>query len=283
MPKIGGEPEEGVQAVALTLRIIEFVAQERRPVGVTTLAQALGTTKSRIFRHLQTLVLRGYLSQEEETERYQVGPRLIGLARLVGDNLDLVDVAMPVLRALRDALGHYTVLSQVEDEGVRVLAAISGRSLVEIGVKRGSLLLFHGSAQGKVALAFGTGDLQRRVLRSRLEMLTPHTIVSAAALEQELGRIRARGWGTGYNESLIGLNTLAAPVFDAAGAVVATIGIVDSIQFIQETPSDDQIAETVKAAARVSEMLGFRPAASQPGRNGDQAGLDGGSKLGQHS
>jgi IclR family transcriptional regulator, KDG regulon repressor len=258
MPRIAGEPDEGVQAVALTMRIIEFVAHARRPVGVTVLARELATTKSRIYRHLQTLTRSGYLSQEAETERYQVGPRLVGLARLIDDGLDIVDVAMPVLRELRDTLGHYTVISQLEDDGVRVQASVSGRSLVEIGVRRGSVLLLHASAQGKVALAFGPEDLRRRVLRSRLEMLTPKTIVSAAALADELDRIRARGWATGYNESLIGLNTLAAPVFDATGKIVGAVGIVDSIQYLQETPSEDQIRETVKAAARISELLGHR-------------------------
>lgn len=260
MPKVGGEPEEGVQAVALTMRIIEHVAQAGRPVGVTVLARELGTTKSRIYRHLQTLTKSGYLAQEPETERYHVGPRLVGLARVIDDGVDIVDVAMPVLRDLRDTLGHYTVLSQMEDDGVRVQASVSGRSVVEIGVRRGSLLLFHASAQGKVALAFGPEERRRRVLRSRLEMLTPKTIVSAAALAEELDRIRARGWATGYNESLMGLNTLAAPVFDATGLIVGAVGIVDSIQYLQETPSDDQIRETVKAAARISELLGYRPA-----------------------
>lgn len=258
MSRIVGPAPEGVQAVVLTLRIIEFVAEERKPVGVTALAQALDTTKSRIFRHLQTLVSNGYLAQDPDTERYRVGPRLIGLGRRVSDDLDLVDVAMPVLRELRDALGHYTVVSQVEEDGVRVLATISGRSSVEIGVRRGSLLLPHASAQGKVALAFGREDLRRKILRSRLEMLTPSTIVGAAALEQELERIRGRGWATGYNEALLGLNALSAPVFDATGLVVATVGVVDSVQFIQEQPSDDQVRETVKAAARISELLGYR-------------------------
>jgi len=258
MPRIAGEAADGVQAVALALRVMERVAQERRAVGVTALAQALGVTKSRIFRHLQTLVSHGYLVQDEETERYRVGPRFIALSRLVDDSFDLVGVAMPVLRELRDALGHYTVVSQVEEGGVRVLATLSGRSPVEIGVRRGSQLLFHASAQGKVTLAFGDQERYRHVLRSRLELLTPYTIVSPAALERELGRIRANGWASGYNESLIGLNALAAPVFDAAGDVVAAVGIVDSIQFLDETPSADQIRATTAAAARISELLGYR-------------------------
>lgn len=262
MPRISGRTEEGVQAVALTLRILEHLVRERRAVGVTSFAQALGTTKSRIFRHLQTLTAHGYLAQEPETERYQIGPRLIALGRQASDGLDIVDVATPVLRRLRDALGHYTVMSQIEHDGVRVLAAISGRSVVEIGVRRGSLLLFHASAQGKVALAFAGEETRRRVLRSRLEMLTPYTIVGAAALERELEQIRRQGWAVAYNEALVGLNTLAAPVFDASGALVGAVGIVDSIQFITDTPSGDQIRETVAAAAQISELLGHRPSTS---------------------
>ena len=256
MSRISGEPDQGVQAAALTLRLIELLARERRPVGVTALAQALGTTKSRIYRHLQTLVQSGYLGQESDTDRYHVGARLISLARAVGDNLDLVGIAMPVLQDLRDTLGHYTVISEIESDGVRVLAAISGRSLVEIGVKRGSLLHFHSSAQGKVALAFGPPDLRSRILRSRLEMFTPKTLTSPKALDRELDRIAARGWSAGYNEALLGLNALAAPIFDATGQIVATVGIVDSIQFIEESPSDDQIKQTTLAGRRISALLG---------------------------
>jgi IclR family transcriptional regulator, KDG regulon repressor len=261
MPRVSGEREPGVQAVVLALRVIEHLAGQQRPVGVTALAEALGTTKSRIFRHLQTLVQQRYLAQDPETERYGIGPRIMALGRLVGDGLDLVGAAMPVLRDLRDALGHFSVVSQVEPEGVRVLATVSGRSQVQIGVKRGSLLSYHGSAQGKVALAFGDPALRERVMRSRLEMLTPHTIASPAALERELATIARQGWGTGFNESLIGLNTLAAPIFDASGACIGAVGIVDSIQFLEATVSDEQVRQIVAAGRRISESLGHHPGA----------------------
>ncbi len=70
-PTSGPRPDgEGLQAVLLALNILEFVAHAQRAVGVTELAKAFGTTKSRIHRHLQTLVGAGYLTQEVETERY---------------------------------------------------------------------------------------------------------------------------------------------------------------------------------------------------------------------
>ncbi len=257
MPRIAGKPGEGVQAAILVLRILELLGRERKEIGVTALARALQTTKSRIYRHLRTLVQEGYIVQPLDSERYKVGPRLVALARLVSDNVDLAAAASDVLIELRDALGHSAVVSQVEPDGVRVLATVSGKSPIEIGVRPGSLLPFHASAQGKVALAFASPEFRARVLRARLEMLTPQTIVSPAALRAEIDKVRGQGWATAPNQSALGLNTLAAPVFDASGSLCGTVGIVDMVQFIEADPSDDQIERTLAAGRKISATLGY--------------------------
>lgn len=226
-------------------------------MGVTALAQALGTTKSRIYRHLRTLTQEGYLLQSADTERYQVGSRLTALGRLAGDTFDLASLAAGTLRRLRDALGHFSVVSEVEPEGVRVLATLPGKSSVEIGVKRGYLLPFHSSAQGKVALAFGEESVRASVFRSRLELLTPKTIVSHAVLRRELEVVRQRAWAVAPNEALIGVNALAAPIFNATGTLVGTVSIVDSIQFIEEEPTAEQIERVKEAGRQISAALGY--------------------------
>src|SRR5690606_23257607 len=73
----------GVMAIRLVLQILELLGK-RQTVGVTELANALGTTKARVFRHLRTLADTGFAEQDPGTERYMAGPRLIGLARLAG-------------------------------------------------------------------------------------------------------------------------------------------------------------------------------------------------------
>lgn len=259
MPVVSGEKVDGVQAVVLTLRILEHLGRAHKPLGVTAIAQALDVNKSRIFRHLRTLVAEGYLVQSQETERYAVGPKLVGLGRSVADRLQVVEIAMPHLHELREALGHFSVISEIEADGIRILATVSGKSAIEIGVKQGSVLPFHASAQGKIVLAFGDESFRRTVLRSRLDMLTPKTIVSPTALSRDIEKVRKQGWAVAPNESLIGLNALAAPIFDASGKLVASVGIVDSIQFIEASPSRDQIDQTVRAAKRISTALGYEP------------------------
>ena len=108
MPRISGEANgDGVQAVVLALRILEYLAEQGKAVGVTALAQALGTTKSRIYRHLRTLVQQGYIQQSADTDRYRVGTRLLTLGVSVAENFDLTKAAQGILRELRDALGHF--------------------------------------------------------------------------------------------------------------------------------------------------------------------------------
>lgn len=256
MPKVGGVQPDGVQAVVLTLRILELLAQSGRDVGVTAIAAALGTTKSRIFRHLQTLVAQGYAARAPDSDRYRVGAQLVALGLSVGGGLDLATTAAPVMRRLRDLLGHAVVVSRLEADGMRVLSMLPGTSAFEVGVRPGSLLPFHASAQGKIGLAFGPSDLRLAVFRSRLELLTPRTIGSATALRQNVEVVQARGWAVAPHEALLGLNVLAAPVFGADGECAGAIGIVDSIQYIEEHPSEDQVRESLAAAREISAALG---------------------------
>lgn len=247
-----------LQSVVLTMQVLEQVVRTPKGVGVTSLAKTLGTSKSRIHRHLQTLVRQGYVFQHEDSERYEVGHKLVSLVQSVSDNSGMVHAAYDPLLELRDALGHSAVASQLTPEGMLVIATVPGRSPIEIGVRVGSLLSFHSSAQGKVAAAFSSEAFQSRVLAGQLEAFTPSTIIEPAVLKKEFAEIRRRGWAVAPHETALGLNTLASPVFDASGMVCGATGIVDMVQSVGEVPTGEQIARTIKAARKISERLGYQ-------------------------
>ena len=248
-----------MQAVVLALHMLEFIAQSQRAVGVTELARAFGTTKSRIHRHLQTLVGAGYLIHDADSERYRVSARLMALGQQVSEGHELTIAARPAMRALRDGFGHSVALSVPEDMHVRIIATLPGNSNVEMGVKPGSLLAMHASSQGKIALAYGDESLMRRLMQAPLEPLTPYTLTDPVNLAADIHAIRQRGWAMAPNEAMIGLNTIAAPVFDALGHFAGIVAAVDSIQFITAEPDKDLIAGVRAAARHISADLGYRP------------------------
>ena len=259
MPRIAGQAQgDGVQAVVLALRILKAMAARRGPMGVTELAAALATTKSRIHRHLQTLVQEDYVARDGESERYVIGPALVSISYQAAESADLGSAARQAMLELRDALGHCTVISRVEADGLRVLSTVPGRAGIDIALKPGSLLNYRRSAQGKVAAAFGPEAL-RRPADTTEEPPTPFTITDQDAWAAEVERVRAQGWAAAANEWVVGVNALAAPILGPGGVLVGALGIVDWIQALPAPPEARTVRQIVAAAARISAALGHVP------------------------
>jgi IclR family transcriptional regulator, KDG regulon repressor len=263
----------GVHSVQLAIDVLEAVALADDELGVTQIAERLNMTKGSVHRHLQTLVERGYLAQNSTTSRYAIGPKSRLLARHAPD-ADLVYLAEGPMRQLRDALGHPVVLSEMTPRGALVLHKLSSTAPIEIGVRPGSELTFHASAQGKVMLAFAPYPLQARVLARPLVRFTERTIVSVRRIEKDLLEVARLGFASAPEEAMLGLNAVAAPIFDAHDACIATVAIVASIQFLPEKPRPSDVAQLIQTARQISRKLGHGRRAEQPllARRGPRTG-----------
>jgi IclR family transcriptional regulator, KDG regulon repressor len=198
----------------------------------------------------------GYLTQNPATARYAIGPKSRLLARLAPD-ADLMETAEGSMRELRDALGHTVVLSAMTPAGALVMSTIASKSPIEIGVRPGSELSFHASAQGKVLLAFAPRPVQERVLAKPLPALTAKTVVDRESLDDELSQIMKRGYAAASEQALLGINAIAAPIFNQTDACVASVAIVGSIQFLPEVPDPDTVGALKRCGAEISRKLGY--------------------------
>jgi DNA-binding IclR family transcriptional regulator len=251
-----------IHSVATTLSVIEHLAQAPGPVGLGELASCVGMPKPRIHRHLRTLVSLGYVMQEPVGDRYCLTLKLFHVGRAIAEQTEFQVVARSVMPGLRERVGQSVSIGQVEDEGVRVLEILRHRSKVEISSRPGTLFDFHCTAQGKVALAFGPPRLWKKVQRTRLRKWTDATITDIDRLKAEVERVKRRGWAVAPGEILNGINALAAPIFDGAGALAGTIGILGSMQFVPREPAPELIAAVRDAARDASRRLGFREVAA---------------------
>ena len=251
----------GVRSVQLALDVLEAVAFSGEEHGVTQLAERLKLTKGSVHRHLLTFVERGYLVQNPVTTRYSLGPRSRLLAHQAPD-ANLIQLAAGPMRELRDQLGHTVVLSESTPRGALVLSMVASTAAIEIGVRPGSELSFHSSAQGKVLLAFAPRPQQQRILARPLESFTPHTVVDPKRLEEELLRVAKNGFASAPEEAMLGINAVAAPIFDEKDSCVGALALVGSIQFLPVELDADSIIALKAAAAQISRMLGHSRAGS---------------------
>ena len=246
-----------LESVELVLRLIELLASARHPKGVTEVARELAISKPRAHRHLRALVQRGYARQDPRTEGYEIGVKVLALGEQVRERFDVIGAMRPVMAPLREATALAVTASAVVGEEIVVLEMLQGRSVIEFGVRPGSRLDFHASAHGLVALAFGPPELMDAVLARPLRAWTEHTLTEAGAIRREAARVRRDGWATAVDAVQIGVNALAAPVFDHRGACRGALALVGSTQSIPAQPSEQQIALVTDAAAQASRSLGW--------------------------
>lgn len=249
---------DSIQSVVTALDIIEYMARAGGPIGVSDLARGVGRTKPRIYRHLRTLVDQGYVSQDSQTEQYQLTLSLFHIGQAIAEQTSFLAEARRAMPKLYDRVQQTITIGQVEAGGVRVLDILRHRSEIEITARPGAVFDLHASAQGKVALAFGPASLWDIVEAEPLRALTDKTNTSLKHLKDNVARVKERGWAVAPEEALIGINALSAPVFDGNGALVGTLNIVGSVQFLEPDPAPHFIEAVTETAQQVSARLGYR-------------------------
>ncbi|WP_150293980.1 IclR family transcriptional regulator [Sphingobium estronivorans] len=252
------EDRSGVKSLNLALDVIEAVANAGEDIGVTDLATSMGLTKATVFRHLQTLVERNYLAQDSRTSRYRLGVQCQLLAQLAAGRIDLRSASEDAAIWLRDQTGLSVAVSTLRARSVIVLSMLAAKTPFQIGVRPGSELALHSSAQGRIALAFGKSGLNAFARKQQWEQTTPHTPTDWEALEPKIALARAQGWADAPEELALGLNAVAAPIFDDRDDCIGTIAVIGLMQNLPRE-ADPAIARAVIAAAeRVSANLGHQ-------------------------
>ncbi|NKE48107.1 IclR family transcriptional regulator [Roseomonas frigidaquae] len=251
-----GDGTAAVRSVLMAVRVLEAMALAGGPLRVSDLARRLAEPKGRVHRHLVTLRQAGLVAQEETTERYHLTWRMFQIGQAAGEQFDLKRVAEPAMHRLRDAVGQSVLLAVPTGGDPLVVHALEAPNKVLISVQPGNRPPAHCSAQGRIMLAFGPAEALARTLGGTLEALTPHSLTDPGQLRDRLELVRQRLWETAPSEALLGINLLAAPIFAAGEVLVGSLGIVGSVQFVQDPPDAAMLAALHEAAGEISLRLG---------------------------
>lgn len=242
----------------LALHLLETLLTRGGSWGVTELADALGLPKARVHRHLTNLRQAGYLSQDNEARRYQIGWRLVLLGQRIGKHSPLVTLARPVMTRLRDTVGQTIVLAQLTEQGVTVTEVLQGGSPIDVILHVGTQFGYNSTAQGKVALAFASEQQLATWRKHTHEQRTPDTVVDERTLWEQVGLVREHGWAAAPEETYRGVNALAAPVFTYSGEIVCTLAIISSVHYLPDPPPAEMVEALTGAAAELSRELGHQ-------------------------
>jgi DNA-binding IclR family transcriptional regulator len=253
-----GRSKGTIQSVDRAARILRALASGPRRLGVSELSERLAITRPTVHGLLQTLQAHGFVEQDRESEKYQLGP---GLLHLGNSYLDLNE-----LRGR--SIFHAERLAERASASVRV-GVMHGPSVVVVHhvfrpdatfqvLEVGAELPVHASALGKAILAYAPRELVNDLVAEGLPKLTGRTL-APKALRGELNQVRDTGIARERDEAVLGESSLGGTIFDRSGAAVGAIAVVGETDVIMPRgPSKGLRAAVADAARGISRELGAR-------------------------
>lgn len=250
----------GLSSVRNAARLLCVFTPTDRDLGVSELASRLGLGKSTVHRLLSTLALEGLIERDAATGRYRLGLKLYELGSIVGDHLDLHEVIAGPIDDLRNRTGETVHVAILDGPEVVYIARRESPHTLRLFGRVGHRNHAHCTSTGKLLLAFLPLPELAAILHGfALPAHTRHTITDRLKLEDELEAIRRRGWADNIEESELGVHSVAAPIREAIGRVVAAISVAGPAARFTPDAMRQVAADTVRTADAISGRLGWRP------------------------
>ncbi len=260
-----GASAGGLSTVRNAARLLKVFRSREADLGVSELARRLGLGKSTVHRMLTTLVAEGLIEQDPRTGGYRLGIVMFELGQAVRVHMDLHAAVGQVLGELRAQTGESSQVGVLDGHEVVYVDRLESAHSLRLFTETGRRVPVHCTSSGKVLLAYLPEARRHAVLRTApLTALTPHTITSREQLVAELARVRQRGWAEAINEREIGIASIAAPVRDVTGEVVAAISIGVPLARCNVMALRRLAPTIVEAAEAASRRLGWSPEMSVP-------------------
>ncbi|MFC9840580.1 IclR family transcriptional regulator [Rhodococcus sp. NPDC127530] len=247
----------GAQSAYRLLDVLTRVSLHPEGITASDIAKATDLTVPTAHRLLRVLRDRGFAVQDAASGKYSPGPQIQVLAGESVDRYALEDLGRPLLAELRDVTTETVFMSVRRGLRLTYLVCMASSHSVQMYGEPGQLIPLHATSQGKVILAFlpsGVGD--RIIDQLDLTRYTDSTITDAAELHRVMDDVRRDGYALSLEERELGVRSIAAPVFDATGAVVAAICVGGPIFRVTESDLRSRFADLVlDTAAKLTTEL----------------------------
>jgi IclR family KDG regulon transcriptional repressor len=247
-----------VAAVDRALKLLEAVAESPN-IGLSELSRLTGMTKTLAFRMASTLEARGYLLKDPITRSYALGYKPLYLSERMQHESHLLRVAEPYLDELVQRTRENVSLTVREGGHTVCIALRQSPQPIRLYAELGRQAPLHVGGGPKLLLAYAPAELQAEVLAGKLERFTPETIVDPKRLGVLLERIRHQGYNVSHGDLDPGAFSVAAPLRDHAGRVVAAISVAGPQSRLTADLEKLYVRMIVDVADEISSRLGANP------------------------
>jgi IclR family pca regulon transcriptional regulator len=251
-----------IEALARGLDVLRCFRAGRPVMTLSEIAAATGLARPTVRRILLTLEELGYVRAADRG--FELTPRVLELGMAYVNALSLWDVARPHMRRLVEQTGESTSMAQLDGSDIVYVARVAVPKIVALAVTIGTRFPSPATSMGKVLLAaLSPDDLTKVLSEPSRSGITPRWQPTRDELDTALREVRAKGWALADQDLAPGIRSVAAPVRDGEGRVVAAINVtVHAAETTVEHLIDHHLPRLLRAAADIGHdwaLLGTVP------------------------
>ncbi|WP_027416358.1 IclR family transcriptional regulator [Aneurinibacillus terranovensis] len=226
-------------------------------LSLQDMVELSGRPKTSIYRLVGSLEEMGFL-QKNESGKYVLGLIFLQLGHLVAERLDIRQISLPVMRALRDDVGEAVNLIMQDGKEAIYIEKVDTMQPVRVYTQIGRRAPLYAGACPRILLAFLSRTEQDEYINhTEMKAIASGTLTDPAELRSVLDQSRVLGYSVSHSELEDHTSAVAVPIFNHAGEVAAGLSIAGPEgRFKQERLP--QLVEKVKQAAnQISQKLGW--------------------------
>jgi IclR family KDG regulon transcriptional repressor len=251
-------PDYTIGVVEDTIHVLETVMNSKDRLTLAEITKKSGLVKNKVFRILSTLE-KHRLVHRDEAGAYGLGLRLLEFGQQVQNQMSLLAASRPVMDWLVEETAESIFLTVIEGTEVLVVDARESPRSIRLFGKVGRRAPLYAGGTPKVLLAFLPEEKRKALLDSiELKPITPYTVTDPIRLEALLCQIRQQGYVVTADDLDVGAHSIAAPIRDYQGQVMAAISIAGPSHRFTDACIESYVRLVLTGASQISRALGYK-------------------------
>ena len=252
------QPENLVQSIDRAFDILESFLNGKRDLRITDISKNLRLHKSTVHRLLSTLEYRGYIHQDAETGKYQLGLKILELNHSLLEQMQLRENAHPIMEKLVHQSCETVHLLILDNEETVYIDKVEYPHTIQLASYIGKHIPLHCTAAGKLLLAnLPEEKIDKIIKKKKLIQYTKNTITSSILLKKELRKVKKQDYSIDNIEYEENVRCIAAPIRDCLGKVIAALSISGPTMRIKPKKIPFFIKLSKETGIEISQSLGY--------------------------
>lgn len=249
-----------VQSLDRGLAVIRAFGAEAAELTLSDVARTTGLTRAAARRFLLTLVDLGYV--RTDGKYFSLTARVLELGYAYLSSMTLPEISQPHLERLSSEVRESCSISVLDGADIVYVGRVAVSRIMTVSINLGTRLPAYATSMGHVLLAgLNAAEFDDYLASTEIARLTPHTLSSEDELRAEIERVRAQGWALVDQELEEGVRSVAAPIHDRTGSVVAAVNVATHAgRTTREAVRENLVPPLLAAARRIEADLALAPA-----------------------